>query len=204
VVALPLAVTALACGCENESTPSPDGGTGPLGDSGSEPVGDADMPMTDARTDGGEVDGGGGIEEGESTMGRLFVADSISSSVRVIDLDEGTVFESMPTTSIARIYANANATGRYAYAVQADGDVVHIFDSGILFASHEDHYHITKSAPSMLEAHLDGDQPIHFSSFMARRARRIPGMPRRSTMAQASCRSCRNDRCRHRLRSCSK
>ncbi len=145
----------IAGGCENESTPSPDGGGGIQGDSGAHPNGDAGMPMGDAGTDGGS-----GTDEAEITMGRLIVADSASPSVRVIDLDDASVFDSMSLASTARVYGNSS--GRYAYAVQADGDRVTIFDSGILFTSHEDHYHITKSAPSVLTTHLDGDRPIHF------------------------------------------
>lgn len=124
---------------------------------------------TDAAPDSGMMspdqgmpapDGGMMPHEGEITMGRLIVADGTSASLRIVDLDEGTAFAPVTLTSTARVYANP--AGRYGYAVQAAGNRVDIFDSGILFTSHDDHYHISKDDPSMLDTHLDGDTPIHF------------------------------------------
>lgn len=124
----------IAGGCENESTPSPDGGGGIQGDSGAHPNGDAGMPMGDAGTDGGS-----GTDEAEITMGRLIVADSASPSVRVIDLDDASVFDSMSLASTARVYGNSS--GRYAYAVQADGDRVTIFSVSPDFGEPHEHDH---------------------------------------------------------------
>lgn len=126
---------------------------------------DAGMHTT---SDAGGVDGGGtadddgGTEphEPEVTMGRLLVADGTDAVVRVIDLDDGTVHGPIAIEAAARVYADPFA--RYGYAVQGSANRVHIVDSGVLFESHGDHYHIAKEAPSLLSTRLDGDRPVHF------------------------------------------
>jgi hypothetical protein len=99
---------------------------------------------------------------GELTLGRLLVADHGASNAWLFDLDEEepALLETFSLSSPARAYAGLH--GRYGYLVQREANEVRVLDSGIVFESHVDHYHVMKGAPQMLDLTLEGSAPTHF------------------------------------------
>jgi len=132
------ALLALA-GCDEATTTPTDGGPG-------------------GSPDGGEVHD----HTGDLTMGRLLVADHEEATAWLFDLDETepALLETFTLSGPARAYAGMH--GRYAYLVQRGSDEVAVVESGILFESHVDHYHITEGEPQMLDLVLNGSAPTHF------------------------------------------
>ncbi|MFK7988789.1 MAG: hypothetical protein AB8I08_22405 [Sandaracinaceae bacterium] len=117
-------------------------------------------PMSDSgpMTDGGAVE----PHTGDLTMGRLLVADHAGANAWLYDLDgeEPALLETYSLDAPGRAYADLH--GRYAYLVQRDANRVQVLESGILFESHVDHYHISERAPAMLDLALTGSGPTHF------------------------------------------
>lgn len=93
-------------------------------------------------------------------MLRLAVNDYESGTVHVINLSSNEVAATYELSSRASLY-NSHS-GRYAYAVQAGGDVVNVIDSGISQVLHDDHYDTQIADPSLLEFAVEGQTPIHF------------------------------------------
>lgn len=135
---------------------------------------DGSMDPTDAggMTDAGDVTADAGVappdagdvepHTGDLTMGRLLVADHTDSTARLYDLDDAapTLLETFTLDGPARAYADLH--GRYAYLVQRGADRVQILESGVLFESHVDHYHISEGPPEMLALTMTGSAPTHF------------------------------------------
>jgi len=115
--------------------------------------------------DGSVVGGGdGSVEEhtGDLTMGRLLVADHGGGTAWLFDLDEASpaLLQTFTLAEPARAYAGLHS--RYAYLVQRSSNEVRVLESGILFESHVDHYHISEREPQMLDLVLTGSAPTHF------------------------------------------
>jgi hypothetical protein len=148
----------LAIGCGDDDGPMPrvDGGL-PMED-GAVPDPDGGVPDPD----GGVLDGGG-EHTGELTMGRLVVADSTAPTAWIFDLDAETpaLLETLTLAAPARAYGTTH--GRYAYLTQRTANLVNVIDSGIVFESHVDHYHLDIDDPEVLSFTMNGMMPTHFT-----------------------------------------
>lgn len=116
--------------------------------------------------DAGEMDENGGMVEphtGDLTMGRLLIADHGGATAWLFDLDEETpaLLETWELSEPARAYADRH--GRYGYLVQRSANQVDVVDSGIVFESHVDHYHVDKGEPEWLDLTFEGMAPTHFT-----------------------------------------
>jgi hypothetical protein len=94
------------------------------------------------------------------TLGRLVIADG-SPTVRVLDLDSGTVVQNF-TLDHAPSALYASPGQRYALAVQRTQDQVQFIDGGIYQEDHGDHLHDYKRNPSLLNWRLGGVRPTHY------------------------------------------
>ncbi len=110
----------------------------------------------------GDHDAGhvGHTEDEEATGSRLIVADFESGTVRVIDLRDNSVIAEFSLTSSARLYPSPG--GRYAFAVQADGSITNVIDSGVSLVPHDDHFDVDFGSPTLLPFTVSGRTPIHF------------------------------------------
>jgi ABC-type Zn uptake system ZnuABC Zn-binding protein ZnuA len=91
---------------------------------------------------------------------RLLVADGVESVVHVVDLESGEVLETFELDATASIYTSPS--GRYGFAVQTDGNLINVIDSGVYLEPHEDHFHTEVDAPELLDFTFEGPLPIHF------------------------------------------
>jgi hypothetical protein len=157
------AVAALlgACGDDRGTAPPPapvDGG--PEMDSGT-PLVDMGAPADDAGArDASGPDAGSEPEVGDFTLGRLLVADGAEPRVHVIDLDTRTRVGTLTVDGVARVYGDK--VSPLGYAVQTAAGRVQVLQTGTVFESHGDHYHVEKVAPSLLPGGMTGSTPIHF------------------------------------------
>jgi zinc transport system substrate-binding protein len=99
-------------------------------------------------------------EHEEQVGERLLVTDAVDPIVRVIDVDDGEPLESFAIEAIARVYAGNS--GRFGYAVQGEGDIVQVIDSGLIAEEHGDHVDLVKGEPRLLPFALEGRLPVHF------------------------------------------
>jgi hypothetical protein len=112
---------------------------------------------------GGATDGGmdGGHEhEGDFTLGRLAVGFADGGVVAIIDLDDRTV-STLAMSTKPRLYAGATSLAGLFYGIQ--GDTTEVVKSGITFHAHDEHFHISKSAPSLLPVTIAGSRVTHFT-----------------------------------------
>ncbi|MAQ18746.1 MAG: hypothetical protein CMN30_28610 [Sandaracinus sp.] len=148
-------VTAIGCGDD-------DGGVDPVPDAGPLPTGDGGIPLPE---DGGTVEMDAAVEPhtGDLTLGRLLVSDHESATTWIFDLDDESpaLLDTWTTAAPSRVYADRH--GRYGYLVQTTANRVDVVDSGIVFESHVDHYHIHEEAPEQLELVFEGTGPTHFT-----------------------------------------
>lgn len=148
----------LTIGCgDDDGPPPPDGGL---------PTEDATVPDPDGglpEPDGGAPDGDVPGDTGELTMGRLVVADSTAPTAWIFDLDAETpaLLETLTLAAPARAYGTTH--GRYAYLLQRTANLVNVIDSGIVFESHVDHFHLDVDDPEVLSFTMNGMMPTHFT-----------------------------------------
>ncbi|NUZ07929.1 hypothetical protein [Piscinibacter koreensis] len=132
--------------------------------------------------------GGGGGDDGDErdegatldTAGRLAISEDAATSLRIYDLDSGSVVSNFAlANSPSAVYASPGR--RYALAFQRAQDTVQVADGGVWQEDHGDHLHDYKEAPKMLAFRIDGPQPTHYddrpgqaSIYMDGRA---PGVP---------------------------
>lgn len=100
----------------------------------------------------------GRLSEGD--WARLAVNDHESGTVQVIDLASGEVVATFDLSARATLYTSEN--GRYVYAVQTNGNIVNVLDSGVRQIWHDDHYDTEIGSPSVLDFAATGSRPIHF------------------------------------------
>lgn len=109
-----------------------------------------------------EAEGDGGSMEGAPMIGgRLIVNDYESSSVHIIDLRSNEVIADFDLTARASLYPSPS--GRYAFAVQTDGNITNLIDSGVSAVPHDDHFHTDFGSPALLGAEIEGTTPIHYT-----------------------------------------
>jgi hypothetical protein len=112
--------------------------------------------------------GGGGGEDEHAhentvidTAGRLAIAEAGSATLRLHDLDSGSVAATVTLANPpSAVYASPGR--RYALALQRAQDTTQIVDGGIWQEDHVDHDHDYKEAPRLLTMRLDGPQPTHY------------------------------------------
>ncbi|MFN3295787.1 hypothetical protein [Caldimonas sp.] len=109
--------------------------------------------------------GGGSSDEHDDhyhidTLGRLVIADG-STTVRVLDLDGGTVVQNFTLDHApSALYASPGL--RYALAVQRTQDQVQVIDGGIYQEDHGDHLHDYKRNPALVDWRIGGVRPTHY------------------------------------------
>lgn len=91
---------------------------------------------------------------------RLFVADSATPIISVIELETGETVETFDVTAPATLYASPSGQG--IFAVQGSANRVDAFFSGIEFDDHGDHSDLRISAPAAVDLAIEGDKPTHF------------------------------------------
>ena len=100
--------------------------------------------------------------EGEmALMGRLLIGDGETGALSVIDLEHGEVSQDVFDlgTRAGRIYPTSS--GRYAIAVSSDANNVEVFDGGIYWEEHGDHFDLVESPVAPVGLDLMGDRPVH-------------------------------------------
>ncbi len=108
---------------------------------------------------------GGVSHEGEVTRGRLVVADGRAATVQVWDLDTRTRVGMFSVTGPASAYGEREGTDGVGYLVQRAQNRTDVLSSGIVFHLHDTHYHLVKSAPTVLANRaLTTMMPTHLSS----------------------------------------
>lgn len=133
--------------------------------------------------------GGGGSSDDHDddhhvdTLGRLVIADG-STTVRVLDLDGGTVVQNF-TLDHAPSALYASPGQRYALAVQRTQDQVQVIDGGIYQEDHGDHLHDYKRNPALVDWRLSGVRPTHYEVHGSLAAFFMDGLDASSLPAQA-------------------
>ena len=91
---------------------------------------------------------------------RLLISSMDEGLVEVVEPLSGEVIESLALTGPARLYPTENQ--RFAVTVQTDNDQVSVIDGGLWTEDHGDHLHDYEETPSLLDAAMTGERPIHF------------------------------------------
>lgn len=95
------------------------------------------------------------------TAGRLALAEFAAATLRILDLDSGTI-EASYTMDNPPSAVYASPGGRYAVVVQRTQDRVQFVDGGIWQEDHGDHLHDYKQASRLLGFRLLGARPTHY------------------------------------------
>lgn len=110
-----------------------------------------------------EGEGDGGFMEGETMVGtRLIVNDYESGLVHIIDLRTNEVIADFELSARASLYPSPS--GRYAFAIQAGGNITNLIDSGVSAVPHDDHFHTDFGNPALLSVEIEGTTPIHYTA----------------------------------------
>ena len=100
-------------------------------------------------------------EETIDTAGRLAIAESAATSLRIYDLDSSSVLSTFALANPpSAVYASPGR--RYALAFQRPQDMVQIADGGVWQEDHGDHLHDYKQAPALSSFRITGPQPTHY------------------------------------------
>jgi hypothetical protein len=91
---------------------------------------------------------------------RLFIADHADPVVTAIYLGDDEVAGTFQLGSPASLYVTASKAG--IFAVQGEANRVSVIASGVTLEDHGDHADLEVSPPSLLEATVSGDKPVHF------------------------------------------
>ncbi|MGJ8679669.1 5-methyltetrahydrofolate--homocysteine methyltransferase [Paraglaciecola sp.] len=103
------------------------------------------------------------------SMGRLAVLSAQSSSLSVIDLDDGALLDDFAVTHAgSRIMSSADH--RYVAITARDMDTVDFIDGGLWREDHVEHLHDYAQAPVALSYSLSGSRPTHVGSFEGKMA----------------------------------
>jgi hypothetical protein len=119
-----------------------------------------DVALTDEELAAQEAEEAAPVIDVELAPRRLLVADGVESTVSVVDLETGEVLATYELAAPASIYTSPS--GRYGFAVQSDGNIVNVIDSGVELEPHLDHYHTHVEDPALLDYAFEGPVPIHF------------------------------------------
>jgi hypothetical protein len=103
------------------------------------------------------------------TAGRLAIAEQGAATLRLFDLDAGTV-ESTRTLDNSPSALYTSPGRRYVVAVQRMQDQVQFVDGGVWQEDHGDHLHDYKEPSRLLTWKLTGPQPTHYDVQWGRQA----------------------------------
>jgi hypothetical protein len=102
-------------------------------------------------------------DQPEYSLGRLVVADAMTGTLTVVDLDDRSMPGTLSLDNASAVYASNTSSGGFVYATQRMQNQTNILESGTEFEAHEDHYHIKKKAPKLLPKPITGALPTHFT-----------------------------------------
>ncbi len=98
---------------------------------------------------------------GEPGKGRLAIAELDQPVIRIFDLEENTLLETVNLTNPASaVYASPE--GRYAVAIQQEQGTVEFVDGGLWQELHDDHYDQHSETPVLLSYSIQGVKPAHY------------------------------------------
>lgn len=128
---------------------------------------------------GGGGNGADGDDHGGDvridSAGRLAVADKDSATVRVWELDDGKVVQSVALDNTpSALYTSPG--GRYALATQRPQDLTQYIDGGLWREDHGNHLHDYRKPPSLMAWRLSGVRPTHYQSHGSRAALFMDGV----------------------------
>jgi len=93
---------------------------------------------------------------------RLFIGDHSDPIVQAIDVESGAVLKKFDIAHYASLASSES--GRLVFAIQREGDAVHIIHSGIALEDHGDHQDLKISDPQLVDLTLSGRAPGHLVS----------------------------------------
>ena len=123
--------------------------------------------------EGGHEDEHGHMEEGEDEhddhdemiAGRLLVADGVEAHLSVIDLTTDDVDSGIFGVAAPQATVKASPTHRYGIVLASgpeDGDDrIHVFDSGVFYVPHGDHYDLVTQPVSRHALEIVEETPVH-------------------------------------------
>ena len=102
-----------------------------------------------------------GHEEMTALQGKLLVGDGETGALSIIELDHGEVEQDAfdMGSRAGRIYATHS--GRFAFAVSSDTNMVHVIDGGTYLEPHGDHFDLVNREAELIGLDLSGDRPAH-------------------------------------------
>ncbi len=108
-----------------------------------------------------EMDDEHGREEMTALLGKLLIGDGETGALSIIELDHGEVEQDAfdMGSRAGRIYATGS--GRFAFAVASDANMVHIIDGGTYLEPHGDHFDLVNREAEPIGLDLSGDRPVH-------------------------------------------
>ena len=132
----------------------------PLEFSGADPHGHGE----ESHDDHGQMEAGHdehGHEEMTALQGKLLVGDGETGALTIIELDHGEVEQDAfdMGSRAGRIYATHS--GRFAFAVSSDANMVHVIDGGTYLEPHGDHFDLVNREAEPVGLDLSGDRPVH-------------------------------------------
>ncbi|MBB4226819.1 metallochaperone AztD [Rhizobium mongolense] len=97
--------------------------------------------------------------EEEKQTWRLFIADHTAPIVRSFDVKTGDEIGEFGLKGYAALAASHS--GQTVFAVQSEANTVQVIKTGVTLSDHGEHRDLETSAPSLLQATLDGKRPVH-------------------------------------------
>jgi hypothetical protein len=100
--------------------------------------------------------------DGELSSGRLAIAELDQPVIRIFDLEDNTLLETVNLTNPASaVYASPE--NRYAVAVQQEQGTVEFVDGGLWQELHDDHYDQHSDSPVLLSYSIQGVKPAQYA-----------------------------------------
>lgn len=102
------------------------------------------------------------VHEDIDSTGRLVTYDVDAGALKVFEVDDGTLLETIPLAGTAPSLSH-NPGYRYAAVIQREDNLVSFLDSGLYVEDHGDHLHEYAETPAMLSLTLNDSRPTHYS-----------------------------------------
>jgi len=100
-------------------------------------------------------------DEGKEAW-RLFIGDHTKPLVQAVDVETGAILKKFDIANYAGLVTSES--GKLVFAIQREGDTVHIIKSGIALEDHGDHRDLKISDPEFVDLTLEGRVPGHLVS----------------------------------------
>lgn len=106
------------------------------------------------------------VHEQEATYrgARLAVADAMTNTVRIVDVDSGAVIGTFTVPGDSAGSLIASGSGRYAVLAHRGADRITILHSGLSVENHGDHGHLLQESPYVLTTMNVGREPTHLKA----------------------------------------